>query len=51
MRKKKVSAAVLSITEKVIRREVGSTQKFGPPYCSGIFHQPKRPKATKQNNQ
>ena len=46
MRKKQIPAAILSITEKVIRREVELEQKPRPRFCSSLFHQPKRPKDT-----
>jgi len=47
MKKKQISTTILGVTEKIIRRELEAEQKRWPPFCNGIFHQPKRPKNKK----
>lgn len=41
--KKTMKEIALKLTEKALRSK--AEQEYGgwPPYCNGIFHQPKRP--------
>lgn len=45
MKKNYVVVIVLRLTEKTLRKNAKSNE--WPPYCNGIFHQPKRPKITR----
>lgn len=45
MKKNYVTVLALRLTEKTLRKNIESDN--WPPYCNGIFHQPKRPKVTK----
>ena len=40
----KVSKKVLKVVERIVRNEVDNFIGGEPPYCLGIYHQPKRPK-------
>lgn len=40
---KQVNKKVLEVVERVVRYEVAQKSKTWPPFCTGIFHQPKRP--------
>ena len=48
--KKKNKKMVLKIVEKIIRNEVEKGGRGDPPICSGIIHQPKRPKRKEDQN-
>jgi len=39
---KKINKKVLKVVERVIRNEI-KRASGDPPFCLGIFHQPKRP--------
>ena len=41
---KKVSKKALKVVERIVRNEAEKVMDGDPPYCLGIFHQPKRPK-------
>ena len=42
---KKIKKTALKVVERILRNEVKKDQWGGdPPICSGIIHQPKRPK-------
>ena len=41
---KKINKKVLKVVERVIRNEI-KRASGDPPFCLGIFHQPKRPVA------
>lgn len=41
---KKVGKSLLKVIERVTRVEVEKISYTWPPFCSGIYHQPKRPK-------
>lgn len=42
---KKIKKEALKVVERILRNEVKKDQWGGnPPICSGILHQPKRPK-------
>lgn len=41
--KKKCTTIVLKLTEKILREKVKKEYDGWPPYCNGIFYQPKRP--------
>lgn len=45
MKKNYVAVIVSRLTEKTLRKNAKSNE--WPPYCNGIFHQPKRPKITR----
>ncbi|MCH5262666.1 MAG: cyclic lactone autoinducer peptide [Lachnospiraceae bacterium] len=40
---KKVNRKVLKLIERATRNEVVRSRDPFPPFCSGIWHQPKRP--------
>lgn len=40
----RLSKTVLKAVEKVTRQEVKKNAFGWPPLCTGIYHQPKRPK-------
>ncbi len=40
----KIKKAALKVVERIVRNEVEKDVCGDPPICSGIFHQPKRPK-------
>lgn len=40
---KKINKKLLKAVEHVTRKEVEKNTGGKPPFCSGIFHQPKRP--------
>ncbi|MCM1155835.1 MAG: cyclic lactone autoinducer peptide [Ruminococcus flavefaciens] len=40
----KIKKKALMVVEQIARNEVAKGGWGGPPICSGIFHQPKRPK-------
>lgn len=40
---KKVNKKVLKLIERTARNEVVRSRGPFPPFCSGIWHQPKRP--------
>lgn len=40
---KKVNRKVLKLIERTARNEVTRNRGPFPPFCSGIWHQPKRP--------
>ncbi|MCY6958483.1 AgrD family cyclic lactone autoinducer peptide [Clostridium brassicae] len=40
---KKVNKYLLKIVERITRVEVDKNSRTWPPFCSGIYHQPKRP--------
>lgn len=40
----KVSKKVLKVVERIVRNEAENIMYGDPPYCLGIYHQPKRPK-------
>lgn len=46
-REKSNAKKVLSVLEKVGRREIQKTVFAKSPWCVGIFYQPKRPKCHK----
>lgn len=41
---KKIKKMALKIVERIVRNEVEKDGWGDPPICSGIIHQPKRPK-------
>ncbi|MHC6181032.1 cyclic lactone autoinducer peptide [Clostridium sp. JNZ X4-2] len=41
---KKINKNLLKIVERITRIEVQKNSDEWPPFCSGIYHQPKRPK-------
>lgn len=41
---KKIKKNLLKIVERITRIEVEKNLHAWPPFCSGIYHQPKRPK-------
>ncbi|MBQ6886757.1 MAG: cyclic lactone autoinducer peptide [Lachnospiraceae bacterium] len=45
-----VGSKVLRVVEKIVRNEVEKNCFDWPPVCMGIFHQPKRPKNVKKEN-
>lgn len=45
MNNDQTSGRILGFAEKIVRKEVEANEKQWPPFCSGIFHQLKRPKA------
>ena len=47
MKMKKVNKKILKVVERVVRHEVEQKRKTWPPFCTGIFHQPKRPVSQK----
>ena len=40
----KVSKKVLKVVERIVRNKAENVMDGDPPYCLGIYHQPKRPK-------
>lgn len=42
--KEKISVKALKVVERIARYEVEKVRCGWPPICSGIGHQPKRPK-------
>lgn len=42
--KEKISVKALKVVEKIVRNEVVKVSYGWPPICSGLTHQPKRPK-------
>lgn len=40
----KISKNVLKVVERIVRNEAKNVMDGDPPYCLGIYHQPKRPK-------
>ena len=46
---KKINKKVLKVVERVIRNEI-KRASGDPPFCLGIFHQPKRPVEHKCNS-
>lgn len=48
MKKDEIKKNVLGLTEKVIREKINK-KDIWPPYCNGIFHQPRRPKNNREN--
>lgn len=42
--KEKISIKALKVVERITRNEVEVVNHRWPPVCSGITHQPKRPK-------
>lgn len=42
---KKINKKVLKAVEWVTRNEAAKSSHVRPPFCSGIFHQPMRPKS------
>lgn len=47
---KKINKKVLKVVERVIRNEI-KRASGDPPFCLGIFHQPKRPVEHKCNRE
>lgn len=47
MKKEKFASRVLRVVESAARKELEKNVFGGTPKCSGIWHQPKRPKKTK----
>ena len=47
---KKINKKVLKVVERVIRNEI-KRASGDPPFCLGIFHQPKRPVIEKINKE
>ena len=47
---KKINKKVLKVVERVIRNEI-KRASGDPPFCLGIFHQPKRPVELKCNRE
>lgn len=43
MKKRNITVTALKFTEKALRGKVRNDYDQWPPYCNGIFHQPKRP--------
>ena len=43
-RKEKISVKALRAVERITRNEVEIVSRRWPPICSGVTHQPKRPK-------
>ncbi len=42
---KKINKKVLKVVERIVRNEAENVMVGDdPPYCFGIYHQPKRPK-------
>jgi hypothetical protein len=41
---KKIKKMALKMVERIVRNEVEKDGWGDPPVCSGIIHQPKRPK-------
>lgn len=46
---KKIQRGMLKLTQKVAGIEIAGDLKNWPPYCSGIFHQPRRPENSAKN--
>ena len=44
MRVSEGKGKMLEVVERIARVEVERNQNWWPPICSGILHQPKRPK-------
>jgi cyclic lactone autoinducer peptide len=42
--KKIFSKKFLKVLEQIARKELEFSDVNKPPYCTGIFHQPKRPR-------
>lgn len=42
--KEKINKKALKVVERIARNEVEKVRCGWPPVCSGILHQPKRPK-------
>ncbi len=42
-----VSKKVLKVVERIVRNKAENVMGGEPPYCLGIYHQPKRPKRKK----
>ena len=40
----KISIKALRVVERIVRNDVEKVKRGWPPICSGISHQPKRPK-------
>lgn len=45
---KKVNKKVLQAVERLTRHEVEKMTAIWPPFCAGIYHQPKRPVQKKE---
>lgn len=48
MGKKELENRALSVVEKMLRYGVSKEEKWWPPYCTTILHQPKRPEFKKE---
>lgn len=42
--KEKISVRTLRVVERIVRNKAEKVMDGDPPFCFGIFHQPKRPK-------
>ena len=42
--KEKINKKAVKVVERIARNEVEKVRRGWPPICSGILHQPKRPK-------
>lgn len=47
---KKLKKKTLEIAERLMRNEATYGIDGFPPPCTGIFHQPKRPRSSKRTN-
>ncbi|PXV93813.1 cyclic lactone autoinducer peptide [Lachnotalea glycerini] len=44
MMNKKMNKGLLKVVERITRIELDKNSSKRPPFCAGIYHQPKRPK-------
>jgi len=49
MKKVNIENMVLEMVGKVVKLEVKKNENAWPPICTGIVHQPKRPKKVERN--